>query len=178
MPKTPIDYTKSCIYRFIYNDITYYVGSTTNMKQRKSRHKYDTNNVKSEKYDMKLYKFIRENGGWENWEMILVQDYPECKSSDELRKYEREHYEFYKPSLNLRIPYITEEEIIKRDEINHKLYRETNRDKIKQYNDEHKEKNNAKETCICGGKFSHINRVRHTKTLKHIKFIEKITNFF
>lgn len=67
MPKKPIDYTKACVYRLIYNDVTHYVGSTTNMRQRKASHKNNTNSKKSDKYDMELYKFIRDNGGWDKW---------------------------------------------------------------------------------------------------------------
>ena len=110
MPKKPIDYTKSCVYRLIYNDVTHYVGSTTNMRQRKRKHKNNTNSKKSDKYDMELYKFIRENGGWDKWKMIQIEAYPNCKTSEELRKWERFHYEIYKPSLNSIRPYITEEE--------------------------------------------------------------------
>jgi GIY-YIG catalytic domain len=176
MPKTPIDYTKSCVYRLIYNDVTYYVGSTTNMRQRKSKHKYNTNIDKSDKYDKSLYEFIRNNGGWEKWDMILVQEYPDCKSSDELRMYERQHYDFYKPSLNLILPHISKDEIIIRDKINsliyRKKYRESNPEKMKLYRDENREKNNAKETCSCGGKFCHIGYTRHIKTQKHIRFME------
>jgi hypothetical protein len=147
------------------------VGSTTNMRQRKGRHKYDTSCEKSEKYSMKLYEFIRDNGGWDNWLMVLVQEYPDCKSSDELRMYERNHYEFYKPSLNINSPYITEEENITKNLIRRRQYVIDNQDKIKQYNDKIRDKNNAKETCACGGKFCHIGYTRHLKTQKHIKFI-------
>lgn len=58
MPRKPINYTKSCVYRLVYNFITYYVGSTTNMCKRKSQHKYDCNNKNSKQYNIELYKFI------------------------------------------------------------------------------------------------------------------------
>ena len=130
MPKKKIDYSKSCVYRLIYNDITYYVGSTTNMRQRKSAHSYNTNKEKSEKYGMALYQFIRENGGWKKWVMVLIQEYPLCKTSDELRKYERLHYDFYKPSLNSQLPHITDDEkkIYQREY--GETYRENNKEQI------------------------------------------------
>jgi hypothetical protein len=130
MPKTVIDYTKSCVYRLIYNDITYYVGSTTNMRQRKTAHKNNSINENGDKYDMKLYKFIRDNEGFENWNMVMIQAYPECKTGNELRMYERQHYEFYKPSLNSQLPYVTEEEIINRNKQNSILFREINKEQI------------------------------------------------
>jgi GIY-YIG catalytic domain len=181
MPKTPIDYTKSVVYRLIYNDITYYVGSTTNMRQRRSRHKYNTNSVKSGKYERELYKFIRNNGGWGKWDMILVQEYPLCKSSEELRKYEREHYDFYKPSLNIILPYATKEEYKEKAKVTKKEYKKhylvENADQIKKYNETYRaEKSNVKETCACGSKFCHSGYTRHLKTQKHIKFITSKEN--
>lgn len=130
MPKTAIDYSKSCVYRLIYNNITYYVGSTTNMRQRKSAHKHNSKNEKGEKYNMEIYKFIRDNGGWDKWDMVLIESYPECKSSDELRKHERTHYDIYMPELNSMRPFITVDE--KNERIKHYsvLYREDNKEKI------------------------------------------------
>ena len=84
MPKKPINYQKACVYRLIYNDITYYVGSTTNMRQRKSQHRRGCYNEKNKDYNYQLYKFIRENEGFNNWKMIMVHAYPECKTSEEL----------------------------------------------------------------------------------------------
>ena len=130
MPKKPIDYTKACVYRLIYNDVTHYVGSTTNMRQRKASHKNNTNSKKSDKYDMELYKFIRENGGWGKWKMIQIEAYPNCKTSEELRKWERFHYDIYKPSLNSIRPYITEEEKIEKQRECGEKYRDENKEQI------------------------------------------------
>ena len=110
MPKKPINYKKACVYRLIYNYITYYVGSTTNMRQRKSQHRRGCYNEKNKDYNYPLYKFIRENEGFNNWKMIMVHAYPECKTSEELRMHERNHIEELKPSLNVNRPIVTEEE--------------------------------------------------------------------
>jgi hypothetical protein len=130
MTKTAIDYSKACVYRLIYNNITYYVGSTTNMRQRKSAHKHNSINESSDKYNMELYKFIRDNESWEKWDMVLIESYPECKSSEELRKHERTHYDFYKPSLNAIKPYITGDEKNMRIRNYNTTYRQNNTDKI------------------------------------------------
>lgn len=130
MPKKPIDYSKAMVYRLIYNYITYYVGSTTNMCKRKARHKYNTNGEKSDKYYMDLYIFIRANGGWDNWQMIQIETYPDCKSSEELRMHERFHYDIYKPSLNSQLPYITEEEKVESQRELGVQWREENKEKI------------------------------------------------
>ena len=50
MPKTPIDYSKACIYKICRKDIEIkevYVGSTTNLIQRRKGHKTRCNNGKS-----------------------------------------------------------------------------------------------------------------------------------
>jgi len=46
----------------------FYVGSTTNLSQRLSCHKTCVNNDNNPHYQYKVYKTIRENGGWSNWE--------------------------------------------------------------------------------------------------------------
>jgi hypothetical protein len=156
MPRTTIDYSNAVVYRLIHNFTTYYVGSTTNFKSRKSKHKSD-----SIGYNSPIYKFIRENGGWENdWEMVLIESYPNCKSGEELRMYERHHYDILKPSLNAIKPFVSTEErkeygkqyynenfetikektkehyIEKREEIlaYQKKYSTENKEKIKEYN--------------------------------------------
>ena len=49
-----------------------YVGSTADFNKRKSSHKSDCNNQNGEKYNYKVYKTIRENGGWSNFKMIEI----------------------------------------------------------------------------------------------------------
>ena len=52
MPKTPMDYSKTIIYKIVCNDLSIkecYVGHTTDMTKRKCSHKYSCNNMKSEK---------------------------------------------------------------------------------------------------------------------------------
>ena len=54
------------IYKIYSKDNKYiYVGSTKNLKERIKKHKsnyHNTNDIK--KYNLKVYKTIRENGGW------------------------------------------------------------------------------------------------------------------
>ena len=66
MPKTPIDYSKTTIYKLVNYDCpeNIYVGSTTNWVKRKQNHKESTLNPKSVKYHLKVYCTIRDNGGW------------------------------------------------------------------------------------------------------------------
>ena len=108
MPRTTTNYTKSCVYRIAWKDKTYYVGSTIDFTQREMRHKYACKDVNS---DGLLYKFIRDNGGWtEDWCMVLVNEYLDCKSTNELHQYERDAYDFYKPELNVIKPAVRDDE--------------------------------------------------------------------
>jgi hypothetical protein len=67
------------------------------------------NNPKDKSYNYKVYKFIREHGGWENWDMIMVEKYP-CNDKLELHKKEREVFETLKATLNSEIPSRTQKE--------------------------------------------------------------------
>ena len=54
---------------------------------------------------LKIYEIIRQNGGWDNWEMINVATY-NCKNKDEARMKEQYYYEKLNPSLNSCPPYV------------------------------------------------------------------------
>jgi hypothetical protein len=141
MPRTAITYSESCVYGLEKDQIIHYVGSTTNFKKRKGQHKRNSTYEKRKSYNFPIYKFIRESGGWKSgWKMVLIQQYSECKSSQELLSHEREHYDIINPELNSRSPFITDEE--KREK--NRQYNKENKDKIyeyqKQYNIINKEK--------------------------------------
>ena len=150
MPRKPIDYSKVVIYKIVCNDLNVtncYVGHTTDFKSRKNCHKSDCNNEKKQHYNLKIYKSIRDNGGWENWSMIEVEKYP-CNDANEARKKEREWFEKLKANLNCDVPGRTQKEYCKdnRDKINEKQseYNKDNRDKINKRQSEYNEKNRDK----------------------------------
>ena len=64
-----MDYSKCCIYKIehIEKEDLVYVGHTTNFTRRKNCHKSCCNN---ENKQSKLYKMIRENGGFVMFRMI------------------------------------------------------------------------------------------------------------
>ena len=137
MPKTPMDYGKTIMYKIVCNDLTIkdcYVGHTINMVKRKCAHKYACNNEKNKAHNLKIYKIIRQNGGWDNWNMVLVEKFP-CKDSSEACKREREVYEELDAKMNMIRPYFTQEEHKKYG----KEYREDHKEYYKQYREEHKE---------------------------------------
>lgn len=71
------------MYKIVCNDLNVndnYVGHTTDFTKRRSGYKSYCTNPNSAKYNINVYKFIRDNGNWENWEMVLIEYYP-CKDS-------------------------------------------------------------------------------------------------
>ena len=102
MPKTEIDYSNTIIYKITCKDESckeVYVGHTTNFVQRKHAHKQSCTNNKNEGYNLKLYKVIRKNGGWDNWNMEIVH-FCNCANSYEARKKEQEFFELLNATLN------------------------------------------------------------------------------
>ena len=102
MPKKDIDYSNTIIYKITckspdVNEV--YVGHTTNFVQRKFCHKQSCTNIKSPNHNCKLYKVIRENNGWDNWNMEIVNFF-NCKDSYEARQKEQEYFVLLKATLN------------------------------------------------------------------------------
>ncbi len=129
MPKEPIDYSKTVMYRIICKNIDItenYVGYTTNLKSRRANHYSKCENEFCRSYNYKVYKFIRENGGFLNWQILEIEKYP-CKDLGEATRRERYWYEHYNASLNYQIPSQTIKE-------NKRKYYMKNREKICEYN--------------------------------------------
>jgi hypothetical protein len=141
MPKKEMDYNKTIMYKIVCNDLQIkncYVGHTTNFKQRKALHKSDCNNPISKGYNNEKYKFIRENGDWNNWSMIQIEVY-KCDNKREAEERERYWIETLEANLNCRIPFKTKEE--KKEHISAycKEYYDENKNHKKQYYEENKE---------------------------------------
>jgi len=192
MPRAAMDYSKTNIYKIVCNDLTVkdcYVGHTTNMTERKYKHKFSCNNEKHNSYHFKIYKIIRENGGWDNWNMVLVEEFP-CKDKFEACKREREVYEELDAKLNMRRPYRTQEEYKEEHKQYDQQYYQENKEYKKQYEkqyyqehkqyknqykkqyrEEHKAEINEKlkekiECKYCSKRLSKGNMSRHHKTCK------------
>ena len=142
MPKQPIDYSKTIFYRIVCNDLNItdcYIGHTTNFIKRKQKHKQDCISEKS-----KVYQFIRDNGGWLNWSMIMI-DQISCENLNDACKLERKFLEEYKATLNSNIPSRTQKEWFE-DNIDkikdyQKEYNNLNKDYQKEYQKEYYNKN-------------------------------------
>ena len=137
------DYTNSIIYKLCCKDTNIkeiYIGSTTDFIKRRSIHKSDCNNLANY---TKVYEFIRANGDWKNWEMVIIEYYNANDFRDLTRK-EREWYDRLKPSLNSYRPNITYEERKEQERIKIKKYYREHKEKIKKDNKIYREKNKIK----------------------------------
>ena len=136
------DYSKGLIYQLCCKnpEITEcYVGSTTNKTKRKQEHKSSCNNSNSKKYNNYKYEFIRENGGFENWDLIVIEPFP-CNSKEELETRERYWIEKLNSILNsIKRPVRTEQDKIDISKTEKKLYYERHKDKYKEYQKNNKE---------------------------------------
>lgn len=112
MPRLPIDYSRTVIYKLCcldqsINDI--YIGNTTNFTKRKNDHKTCCCNENSKEYNFKVYEFIRQHGGWENWQMIQIEEY-NCNNKREAEARETYWMKELKSTLNSRLSFQTAEE--------------------------------------------------------------------
>ena len=141
------------IYKLVSRDINIpelYVGSTCSFRARKCGHKKCCNNENDKKYKYNVYQYIRNNGGWDNFDMIQVEEFKH-DTSRELHARERYWIEQLKATLNKQIPTRTKAEYDKLYRHNNKdviaerdkIYRQNNKETIavkdKQYRQDHLE---------------------------------------
>jgi hypothetical protein len=191
MPKKPMDYSKCVIYKIVCNDesvLECYVGHTTSFKDRKRQHK---KNCKSN--HLKLYQMIRENGGWDNFTMTPICEFP-CENLIQACIKEEEYRVELQSQLNMRKAYQSEEnrkeykkEIDKKIRSSPTFIKKQYPEKEKEYRENHKEhykelwnewyeknkekvKEKAKERskerimCECGKEICKGSLSRHRKT--------------
>jgi len=132
MPKNKIDYTTTLIsfYKFVCEDeeiVSCYVGHTSNFIKRKNHHKNSCNKPSDKKHNLKLYQVMRENGGWNNWKMIEIEN-KICLSKRDAERHEQELMIELKANMNSYRAFRTDEE--------HKEYA---KEYYKQYNQDHKD---------------------------------------
>ena len=174
-----VNYNNSIIYKLCCKDPEIkeiYIGSTTNFYRRKQNHKSKCNNSNNKSYNLNVYKFIRENGNWENWQMVEVERYKAIDKQD-LHKQERYILEKLGASLNRNIPSRTIKEYYQENQDKFKEYYQENQDKYKEYYQENKEKNkeyqkkygSEKVVCnVCNKKFRRDGLNKHKKNIHNI----------
>ena len=116
-----------------------YIGSTKNFQQRKHDHKtLSHTNCENLKTKRRLYIYIKSHGGWENFEMIPVEEY-ECDSLLQAKIREQYWIETKNSQLNVLRAYrsitVRQEQL----KANYEKNKEKNKEKSKKYYKTNKE---------------------------------------
>ena len=179
MSKNNNCYSNTIIYK-IYckdNNITdTYVGHTTNFLTRKESHKCECKNLNN---NSKIYKTIRENGGWNNWNMVEIAKY-NCNNLLEARMKEQQHYEELNASLNSCPPYMLLKNFYcescdfntsRKSQYDRHLATDKHK-KLQQQSTQEKEVKTYE--CKCGKKYKHSSTLyAHKKNCDSLKVIDK-----
>ncbi len=172
-----IDYSNTIIYKIYCKDENIqdvYVGHTTNFVKRKKSHMSSCMKSNYPNYNCKLYQVIRNNGGWDNWQMNIIAFY-NCKDLYEARQKEQYHYLELKATLNSIEPMKSGHIHPKKNECNKSKYEcdDEDCDKDEEDNILYNKTNNHKKVCYncepCG--FTTDNKTdyeRHLTRKKHI----------
>jgi hypothetical protein len=108
----PKNYNQSRIYKISCNLQTIneiYIGSTADYETRCTNHWSCCNNIDSPEYKKNVYNYIRNNGGFGNFTIDVIEHYP-CANKTELRIREQYYINIFKPTLNTNRAYISQEE--------------------------------------------------------------------
>ena len=135
------NYNKCFIYKICCKDANItdcYIGSTTNIIRRRTEHKSSCTCISNRAYNQFVYTFVRANGGWDNFDLIAIEEFS-CETKMQQTKKERDWIEQIKPTLNKCVPsnYQTGEVYDQKEY--HKEYYENNKEAIKEYQKENKE---------------------------------------
>ena len=122
-----------------------YIGITRDFRQRQYLHKSDFNNVNSPRYNLPIYNYIRNNGGWIFFNFEMLEDV-ELEDEKDKAIYEERYYNLYKNiCLNKNVPNRTHRESVKNYYENNKakiLLKKKEQYKIKKMKNEIKKKFN------------------------------------
>lgn len=148
MPRIAISYDNTHFYKIVCKDPTVsdcYVGHTTSFGARWWLHRMSAVTPTHKRYNSRMYQFMRDNGGINNWEMILLET-RFCANNLEAAKVEREWFDKLKPTLNTDVPGRTSAEY-------------------------YQDKKHISTDCECGGRYSHSHHGHHVRTQKHLKYL-------
>ena len=168
-----VNYKNGLIYTIRTGD-SVYVGSTCNFNRRKQGHKESIYNEKKKKYDLKLYKTIRDNDG--EWDMKPHKEFP-CENITQLSIEEERVRVELNADLNGKKCFITNEELKERDRLNMKKWRLNNIEAVKEREKNYRKQNKKeykyeKIVCECGCGVGKSDIARHKRSVKHIKLME------
>jgi hypothetical protein len=174
-----LDYSNCKIYKIVCKNTTIndcYVGHTCNWANRKKIHKSSTKYEKdyNKEYNSKKSYFIRENGGWDNWIMVLIEKYP-CENKHQAEAREQYWIDIINPTLNSKRSSVSVEQLKNEKIIYDKTYRLKNAElkiiKNKEYFEINK---NVIINCECGCITNKFNYSRHKKSKIHQQYINSL----
>jgi len=132
------DFSNCYIYHIKSMDgVVHYVGSTSNMNSRKSSHKYNCSHENNKNYNLDIYQYIRNNGGFDNFEIIPIRKLENVSNKNDLLIAERTEMEKYTGLKNMRGSYQTNEEHLQQIS----LWQKNNPEKHNQYSKKYYESN-------------------------------------
>ena len=182
MPRFPINYDNTFFYKIVCKDLTIkdlYIGHTTDFATRKRAHK--NNSINNCFY---VYQFIRGNGGWDNFDMILLEK-RKCDDALHAKQIERKYIEDLNATLNQRLPARTSKEwyetnrdrMLELRHLRQYINVEHTKQKVKAYAEAHKDEikewKNTKVLCSCGSIYTNSNKSQHMKTKKHLNSVNQ-----
>ena len=142
------------IYRMNVKD-KFYIGSTKDIKYRIARHKSRCYNQNYKEYNIKVYKYIRENcNDWDEVSFQIIDVYDNI-SIEFKREIEQYYIDYFSNNLNMV-----------RAKFDKQIYYiKSNKKRI--------EKRRIKVKCECGIISGFTNIARHRKTKIHQKLLNK-----
>ena len=162
------NYAKSVIYKIVCKDLTIkdvYVDSTLNLSAKITTHKHWARNPEHQVInDRLMYSTVAANGGWDNWECILIEAHP-CSNPHELRARVRHWIETLGANLNRVIAQDNVKPIVSVPKPKPLLLT------VAQLIAEPEEK---QETCGCGSRAKDLKHKSHTLSIMHQNWIRSL----
>ena len=170
MPRKAIGYSNTYFYKIVCKDLSItdcYVGHTTDFIKRKHSHKQACNNP-ARFHNLDLYKTIRENGNWDNWEARkrereYIEELKSKPEANQLGKIFRENHKEEKKEYDKEYRENNKEH---RQE-NSRTYRENKKDYLKV-------QKGLKFECGCGGRYTNCHKQEHMRSNKHQEYLKTI----
>tara|TARA_R110000850_G_scaffold50725_2_gene124122 strand:- start:167 stop:718 length:552 start_codon:yes stop_codon:yes gene_type:complete len=171
------------IYKICCDDLPdfNYIGSTKSFRNRKSSHKKDYNKGDTKK----IYTTIRENGGWDNWRMVILEDMGAVERT-QARIKEQEYRVNLNANMNSINCFRSEEDLKKQQKKYYnknqekileykKGYYQNNKEQKKHYDKQYYQNNKNKMfECECGRTIKYTGKLEHKNSLFHKKYISNI----
>lgn len=86
MPATKIDYSKTLIIKIVSKDLKkkdFFLDYCQGLQNKLVSLKKQCNNEKHKNYNSSMNKFIRDNGGFSNFNVVIIEEYKECENKSQ-----------------------------------------------------------------------------------------------